>query len=78
MYHNVTCNQGSAILTMHCNFALQLPLESVRPPVEEEGGYTGVAAPKRKRVQETPVVEEAPPKVRIVVLWLLSSGRAWP
>jgi hypothetical protein len=44
---------------------LQLPLASVRPPVEEEGGYTGVQAPKRKRVQETPVVEEAPPKVHL-------------
>lgn len=40
----------------------ELPLSSVRPPVEEDGGYTGVAAPKRKRVQETPVVDEAPPK----------------
>lgn len=43
--------------------ACQLPLSSVRPPVEEDSGYTGVAAPKRKRVQETPVVDEAPPKV---------------
>jgi hypothetical protein len=42
---------------------VQLPLASVRPPVEDEAGYTGVAAPKRKRVQETPVVDEAPPKV---------------
>jgi hypothetical protein len=45
---------------------LQLPLASVRPPVEDEGGYTGVQAPKRKRVQETPVVEEAPPKVNAI------------
>lgn len=42
----------------------QLPYTSVRPPVEEAGGYSGVAAPKRKRVEEEPLVDDAPPKVR--------------
>lgn len=40
----------------------QLVAESVRPRVEEEGEevYKGVAAPKRKRVEEEPVVTEIP------------------
>jgi hypothetical protein len=42
---------------------LQLPIASVRPPVEDTTGYTGVAAPKRKRVEEEPTLDQAPPKV---------------
>jgi hypothetical protein len=39
----------------------QLPATSVRLRDEEEGGgYRGVAAPKRKRVEDGPVVEEIP------------------
>eukprot|EP00878_Enallax_costatus_P016841 GHUV01017677.1.p1 GENE.GHUV01017677.1~~GHUV01017677.1.p1 ORF type:complete len:274 (+),score=82.36 GHUV01017677.1:702-1523(+) len=42
----------------------ELPLASVRPPVDEATavGYTGVAAPKRKRVEDEPLVDQAPPK----------------
>ncbi|WIA16543.1 hypothetical protein OEZ85_013217 [Tetradesmus obliquus] len=40
----------------------ELPAASVRPPLEDSSGYTGVAAPKRKRVEEEPTVDQAPPK----------------
>ncbi|KAF6257849.1 hypothetical protein COO60DRAFT_1701647 [Scenedesmus sp. NREL 46B-D3] len=40
----------------------ELPITNVRPPAEDTTGYTGVAAPKRKRVEEEPTLEQAPPK----------------
>jgi hypothetical protein len=47
----------------------QLEVGQVQPPVEQEAGYTGVAAPKRRRVEEAPaaVLDEAPPKVPLCV-----------
>ncbi len=41
----------------------QVPLLGIRPRPSEEEGYRGVAAPKRKRVEEEPTVVEIP-KVR--------------
>ncbi len=41
----------------------QVPVASVRERPEKPEIYTGVAAPKRKRVEEQPVITELP-KVR--------------
>jgi hypothetical protein len=55
------CNIPAVVRTPCC--CLQLPVTNVRPPVEDSTGYTGVAAPKRKRVEEEPTLDQAPPKV---------------
>lgn len=51
----------------------EVAVANVRPRAEGDAGYTGVAAPKRKRVEEEPVVLEIP-KVRGNVVW--STGLA--
>jgi hypothetical protein len=39
---------------------VQVPRENVKPPPEALEVYTGVAAPKRKKVEEQPTVSEMP------------------
>ena len=45
---------------MHASLSAQLPLASVRERPESAEIYMGVAAPKRKRVEDQPVVTEIP------------------
>lgn len=47
-----------AAVPLHC--LPQIPLSSVRERPEAVEVYTGVAAPKRKRVEDQPVITEIP------------------
>lgn len=39
---------------------LQVTLTTIRPRPDDGEGYRGVAAPKRKKVEDAPVLEEIP------------------
>jgi hypothetical protein len=76
----IFCANHSTLMSRRCCcmrlLFLQLPIASVRPPLEDTTGYTGVAAPKRKRVEEEPTLDQAPPKVGNQLRWCAKSPMA--